>query len=120
MKKYEGITPPPWKAVNDDQRSDKFILHFEAVQGADGKNILRLVGDETGKANARLIADAPMLAEQVETLTELQDASTVAIKLLREQNEKMLEVLKLVERAHHFEMAKMATRNCITEMEEGT
>jgi hypothetical protein len=58
MGKYEGHTPGPWKA-------ERFY-----IVGPDGEEIkLSIYPDDTEPcANAKLIADAPMLAEQNERM----------------------------------------------------
>ena len=70
--KYEGHTPAPWKAAYD-------FPHHGQIQtglvGPNGKDLGYENNDDGQIANAQLIADAPLLLEEV--------------KRLRERNEKL-------------------------------
>jgi hypothetical protein len=102
--KYEGITPG-WKIAENDK--DVIV---SCNPDANDQWVIAECSGPDGEANAKLIADAPKLAERVEELeAELKTLNMINDSLgrqltnctdynkLAEQNEKMLAMLK---RAH--------------------
>jgi hypothetical protein len=75
MSKYEGHTPGPWKAEKMPDNLRKMVrmvitkndLFVTAMDGTETHGFVAITNSaNTGDANAKLIADAPMLAEQNE------------------------------------------------------
>lgn len=73
MSKYEGHTPGPWKAERIPEGVLKVIsvivtkrdYFITAIDGTETHGFVAITNSaEADEANARLIADAPMLAEQ--------------------------------------------------------
>jgi hypothetical protein len=69
MSKYEGHTPGPWSAERSADASGKAfdVLAADNSEYADEGDLTIIAGYCT-EANAKLIADAPMLAEQNEKM----------------------------------------------------
>jgi hypothetical protein len=83
--KYEGHTPAPWKASHDAVEYGHIVNNTgwrvyvgEHEKRAEIQNY-RFNHDELSEANAQLIADAPLLLEEV--------------KRLREENQRLLDYL---------------------------
>jgi hypothetical protein len=77
MSKYEGHTPGPWKAEKMPDNLRKMVrmvitkndLFVTAMDGTETHGFVAITNSaNTGDANAKLIADAPMLAEQNEKM----------------------------------------------------
>ena len=76
--KYEGHTPAPWQASHDRLEHDGWIVNNHGWRVYVGEHEKRAEiqnyafdHDELSEANARLIADAPLLLEEVKRLREL-------------------------------------------------
>lgn len=75
--KYEGHTPAPWKASHDVLEHGHIVNNtgWRVYVGEHEKRAEicnhTFDHDELSEANARLIADAPLLLEEVERLREL-------------------------------------------------
>jgi len=74
--KYEGHTPAPWKASHDVVEYGHIVNNTgwrvyvgEHEKRAEIQNY-RFDHDELSEANARLIADAPLLLEEVKRLRD--------------------------------------------------
>ena len=65
--KYEGHTPGPWKA---DYSFPRYKQIQTGLAGPDGKELGFGYSEEEQIANAELIADAPLLLEEVKRLRE--------------------------------------------------
>ncbi len=63
--KYEGHTPGPWKA---DYSFPRYKQIQTGLAGPDGKELGFGYSEEEQIANAELIADAPLLLEEVKRL----------------------------------------------------
>jgi hypothetical protein len=121
MGKYEGHTPGPWSIVKNDLRT--------FIYGPDGISVAQAIGPTyTKEANAKLIADAPKLAERVEELErnfritiERFEALHEREKKLAEQNERMLAMLRLLHDTNTRRSYEMQgqLRALIAEIEEG-
>ena len=67
MSKYDGHTPGPWTYIDDGIAYDSEIVTIKGVI-AEIKDTYDGLPEHEFLANARLIADAPMLAARVERL----------------------------------------------------
>jgi len=67
MDKYTGHTPAPWKA---DYSFPRYNQIQTGLVGPDGKELGFGYSEEGQIANAELIADAPLLLEEVKRLRE--------------------------------------------------
>lgn len=88
--KYEGHTPAPWQASHD-RLEHGWIVNNHGWRVYVGEHEKRAEiqnyafdHDELSEANARLIADAPLLLEEVKRLRGL--LNTIADKALHEVN----------------------------------
>jgi len=72
MSKYDGHTPGPWTYIDDGIAYDSEIVTIKGVI-AEIKDTYDGLPEHEFLANARLIADAPMLAARVERLEALLD-----------------------------------------------
>jgi hypothetical protein len=103
MEKYKGATPGPWK-VGDKPSNWASILKMIVspndylITASDDTETHGYVGiinkASNGEANARLIADAPMLASNLEAAEYGLQLRDTDIKKLENQNERMLKQLK--------------------------
>lgn len=94
MSKYEGHTPGPWSRGKDSPNGAINI-------GKHGIMVCHIPISTKQGANAKLIADAPMLAERVEelegelaTTERMSDICTERCDKLAEQNERLKGALK--------------------------
>jgi len=78
--KYEGHTPAPWKWIIDDK--DTYLSCF----------------DNDIKADENLIADAPLLLQEVKRLREENDMLSEAVKEDNDILKKHIETLEKVKR----------------------
>ncbi len=92
MKKYEGHTPGPWAVAEDMGWEPTRTIQYELaiIDCGDGESLHLheaphgLPTDKRGqnKANAKLIADAPMLAEQnARMLAFIKESRRLAIEI---------------------------------------
>ena len=72
--KYEGHTPAPWKAIGNGV----IEAHYSIAQ------VLPFVSPKAFDATANLIADAPLLLEEVERLRDELDKQMGYIEWLEE------------------------------------
>jgi hypothetical protein len=82
-KKYEGHTPPPWKCNGDIDDDHVFTSDGEWVCQLWGKTEENFRGDDETATNAELIADAPMLLEQLITKESQLNEAVELLRLVR-------------------------------------
>ena len=73
--KYKGHTPAPWFHYDDGGISSSIRLYHQPYMNSDGddteEDLAEIHYDENCIADARLIADAPLLLAEVQRLREL-------------------------------------------------
>ena len=83
--KYEGHTPAPWFYYDDGGLSDSIRLYHKPLMDSDGDDteeyLAQIHYDENCITDARLIADAPLLLEEVKQLRRDRDLLWDAIRL---------------------------------------
>ena len=90
--KYEGHAPAPWQASHDRLEHDGWIVNNHGWRVYVGEHEKRAEiqnyafgHDELSEADARLIADAPLLLAEVKRLREALRQVSVAGRLDRAQ-----------------------------------
>ena len=83
--KYEGHTPAPWFYYDDGGLSDYIRLYHTPFMDSDNddteEDLAQIHYDENCIADARLMADSPLLLAEVK---RLQDALKEAVEVVKE------------------------------------